>query len=138
MRYPAGWVVKPASEPWRAGEPDNFDAPNGDLILSTRAGFRGGSQPLAPGQSAKAWVDAYMATEPTGCGKREEIRLGGTLATIGLNGCAGLGRLRGTIFDLVVVVGHRAYNFTTEGWIDRPFLMAFLRTIRFDPAAAVD
>ena len=55
-----------------------------------------------------------------------------------MNGCQGQGRLGGTIFDLVVVVGHRAYNFTTEGSIDRAFLMALLATITFDPASAHD
>jgi hypothetical protein len=139
VRYPAGWNVIAATEPWLVGAPDNFDAGNGDRIVSVDAGFRGGSQPLDPGQTAAQWIDAYMATQDPTCGLfREQISLGRYRATIGLNGCQGQGRLGGTIFDLVVVVGNRAYNFTTEGSIDRAFLMAFLATITFDPASARD
>jgi hypothetical protein len=139
VRYPAGWKVIAATEPWLPGAPDNFDAANGDRIESTDAGFRGGSQPLAAGQTAAQWIDAYMATQETTCGQfREQILLGKYRATIGLNGCRGLGWLGGTIFDLVVVVGRRAYNFTTEGAIDRAFLMALLATITFEPASARD
>jgi hypothetical protein len=138
VRYPKGWIVFNASEPWRAGQDERWDDPNGDRIESADAGFRGGSQPLAAGQSAKAWVDAYMATQVTWCGVREEIPLGGTQGTIGLNGCNGLGRLGGRVFDVVVVVGRRAYNFTMEGKVDHAFLLAMLATVEFDPASAVD
>lgn len=138
VHYPKGWTVYEATTPWHAGEDDNWDAPNGDRIESTDAGFRGGSQPLARGQSAQAWIDAYVATQVTWCGEREQIPLGGSEATIDLNGCAGMGRLGGLIFDLVVVVGDRAYNFTTEGNIDRDFLDVLLATIEFDPSSAVD
>jgi hypothetical protein len=129
--------VYKATAPWRPAEDDFWDQPNGDRIESADAGFRG-SQPLAPGQSAEAWVDAYVGTQVTRCGQREQIRLGRSDATIDLNGCRGMGRLGGRIFDLVVVVGGRAYNFTTEGEIDRDFLDALLATIEFDPSSAVD
>jgi hypothetical protein len=138
VRYPKGWTVYEATAPWQAGEDDGWDAPNGDRIESADAGFRGGSQPLAPGQSAADWIDAYVATQVTWCGTREQIQLGGSQATIDLNGCRGMGRLGGRIFDLVVVVGDRAYDFTTEGNIDRDFLDALLATIEFDPSSAVD
>ena len=137
VRYPAGWMVIPATKRWLSGAPDGFDAPNGDDIESTLAGFRGGSQPLAAGQTAAQWIHAYMATQDPNCGQfRQQIPLGRCRATLGLNGCPGEGRLGGTIFDLVVVVGRRAYNFTTEGEIDRAFLMALLATITFEPASA--
>lgn len=138
VRYPAGWTVFKASELWLQGTDDRWDAPNGDRIESRDAGFRGGSQPLLPGQTAKAWIDAYMATQLTGCGEREEIPLAGTQATIGLNGCDGLGRLGGRVYDLVVVKGSRGFNFTMEGAVDHAFLLAILATIRFDPSSAVD
>jgi hypothetical protein len=139
VRYPAGWKVVAATEPWLYGALNNFDAANGDRIQSAAAGFRGGSQPLLAGQTAAGWIDAYMATQDSTCGQfREQIPLGRYQATIGLNGCRGLGGLGGTIFDLVVVVGRRAYNFTTEGAIDRAFLMALLATITFEPSSARD
>lgn len=138
VRYPNGWTVFKASERWLPGTDDRWDAPNGDRIESGDAGFRGGSQPLLPGQTAQAWIDAYMSTQATGCGEREEIPLAGTLATIGLNGCGGLGRLGGRVYDVVLVKGGRAYNFTMEGAVDLPFLLAILATIKFDPSSAVD
>jgi hypothetical protein len=138
VHYPDGWTVHKATAPWRPGEDDRWDSPNGDRIESADAGFRGASQPLAAGQAAEAWVDAYAATWPDWCGVREQIPLGGTQATIGLNGCHGLGRLGGRVYDLVVVVGSRAYNFTMEGNVDHDFLLAMLATIEFDPSSARD
>jgi hypothetical protein len=67
---------------------------------------------------------------------REQVPLGGSEATIGLNGCKGLGRLGGRVFDLIVVVGRRAYNFTMEGNVDHAFLLAMLATIEFIPSSA--
>ena len=52
---------------------------------------------------------------------------------MGLNGCAGQGRLGGKVFDLILVNGYRAYNFTMEGDVNRDFLLAMLATVKFDP-----
>lgn len=136
--YPEGWTTFNASKPWVPGELETWDAPNGDRIESSDAGFRGGSQALPAGQTGQEWIDAYMATEPTGCGEREQIPLADTQATIGLNGCRGLGRLGGRVYDLVLVKDGRAYNFTMEGAIDRAFLLAILATVKLDPASAID
>ena len=138
VRYPAGWIVHKASEPWRPGWGDLWDDPNGDRIESETAGFRGGSQRLLPGQTAAEWISAYLSGADPNCGVREQIRVGGTTATINLNGCDGEGRLGGRVYDLVVGVGDRVYNFTMEGEVDRGFLDAMLATVGFDPASAVD
>ena len=60
-------------------------------------------------------------------GRRSHLRL---------NGCAGQGRLGGKVFDLVVVSGHRGYNFTMEGNVARDFFLATLATVKFDPDSA--
>jgi hypothetical protein len=138
VRYPSGWTTTPATSPWTAGTGDGWDAPNGDQVEGAGTGFRGGSQPLAPGQTAQAWIDAYVATQVTDCGVREQIPLAGTQATIDLNGCPALGRLQGRIYDVVLVVGDRGYNFTMEGQVDRAYLLEMLSTIEFDPASAAD
>jgi hypothetical protein len=138
VRYPKGWTVFKATDQWRAGEDDGWDAANGDRIESATAGFRGGSQPLQPGQTAKEWIDAYMATQVTWCGTREDFELAETTATLGLNGCGGMGRLGGSVYDVVLVTGGRAYDFTMEGAVDRAFLQAMLETVTFDPTSAVD
>lgn len=137
VHYPAGWKVSEAKAPWRAGENDDWDQPNGDRIESTDAGFRGGSQPLAPGQTAQQWIDAYDAV-PIQCGTRDKIPLGGSEALFTLNGCRGAGRLGGRVYDVVVVIGGRAYNFTMDGAVDHAFVLAMLDSIEFDPASADD
>ena len=126
-----------ASEPWRVGASEFWDDPNGDRIESADAGFRGGSQKLAQGETPEAWLDAYLADSPS-CGVREQIPLGGGQATIDLNGCQGQGRLGGRVYDVVVVIGGRGFNFTMEGDVDHEFLLAMLATVTFDPASAVD
>jgi hypothetical protein len=51
MDYPAGWQVRPASEPWTEGEL-NFDSPAADVIFDPAYGdrlyFALASQPLGP------------------------------------------------------------------------------------------
>lgn len=138
VRYPEGWAVTPASQAWVAGEDDFWDMPNGDRIESADAGFRGGSQALRPGQTADEWMRTYLGDVDPDCGGWEQIPLGGATATINLNGCHGLGRLGGRVYDVVVVVGERAYNFTMEGAVDRTYLDAFLGSITFDPSSAID
>lgn len=138
VRVPAHWTIYPAAAPWLPGETDFWDEQNGDRAESRFAGFRGGSQPLLPGQTADDWTRAYVGDQPADCGTREEVPLGGSVATFNLNGCRGLGRLGGRVYDIVVVVGGRAYNFTFEGEVDRGFVDAVLATLTIDPASAVD
>jgi hypothetical protein len=134
--YPAGWTATPATHPWVPGASNFWDDPVGDRLESSVAGFRGTSQLLAKGESAAQWVHDYMALEPTGCGNRERVPVNGQVGTIGLNGCAGQGRLGGKVFDLVVVSGNRGYNFTMEGNVDRDFLLAMLATVKLHPLSA--
>ena len=62
--------------------------------------------------------------------------VGGETGVIDLNGCGGLGRLRGRVFDVVVVSGGRGYNFTMEGDVDHALLLAMLASVSLDPAGA--
>ena len=135
--YPDGWTPVAATSPWAPGAPNFWDDPVGDRIESGSAGFRGTSQAFAEGQSSQEWLDEYLATAPTDCGEREEVVVDGQSATIDLNGCNGLGRLGGRVFDVVMVAGDRGYNFTMEGEVDHALLLAMLATVSLDPAAAV-
>jgi hypothetical protein len=135
VRYPAGWTATPATDLWVPDAPNYWDDPVGDRLENSNAGFRGTSQPLAKGESAEQWLHDYLAVEPAGCGERECVPVGDQTGTIGLNGCAGQGRLGGKVFDLVVVSGHRGYNFTMEGNVARDFFLATLATVKFDPAS---
>jgi hypothetical protein len=134
--YPAGWTATPATDLWVPSASNFWDDPVGDRLESSIAGFRGTSQLLAKGDSAKQWVHDYLALEPTGCGEREQVPVDGQAGTIGLNGCDGQGRLGGKVFDLVVVSGNRGYNFTMEGNVDRRLLLAMLATVKLDPQSA--
>ena len=66
----------------------------------------------------------------------EEVTLGGSAGTLGMNGCQGQGRLGGLVFDFAVVVGGRGYNFTMEGAVDHALFMAMLDTVTFSPESA--
>jgi hypothetical protein len=138
VRYPKAWTVTPATEPWKPDDSDFWDEPNGDRIESEAAGFRGGSTKPQQGQTTDEWIKAYLGPDDESCGVREEIPLGAGTATVNLNGCAGLGRLGGRVYDVVVGIGDRVYNFTLEGEVDRGVLDAFLATVEFHPGAAVD
>jgi hypothetical protein len=134
--YPAAWTATPATELWVPSASNFWDDPTGDRLETSVAGFRGTSQQLAKGESAAQWVHDYMALEPAGCGVRERVPVDGQVGSIGLNGCAGQGRLGGKVFDLVVVSASRGYNFAMEGKVDRDFLLAMLATVKLDPHSA--
>jgi hypothetical protein len=138
VAYPEGWTPVPATELWEPGASNYWDDPVGDRIESDVAGFRGTSQALAAGESPNEWLDAYLATSPTDCGEREEVPVGGETGIIDLNGCDGLGRLGGQVFDVVLVAGDRGYNFTMEGDVDHAMLLAMLGSVTLDPAAAAE
>jgi hypothetical protein len=136
VMYPDGWTPVAATELWTPSAPNFWDDPVGDRIESSSAGFRGTSQQLADGQTAAEWLDDYLAAAPTDCGTREEVVVDGLTGIIDLNGCNGLGRLRGKVFDLVVVAGDRGYNFTMEGDVDHALLLAMIATVTLEPTAA--
>lgn len=134
--YPGGWTPTPATDLWLPNASNFWDDPVGDRLQSSAAGFRGTSQPLTKGEPTQQWMHDYLASEPTGCGTREQIRVDGHAATIGLNGCAGQGRLGGKVFDVILVSGNRGYNFTMEGEVNRDLLLAMLATVKLDPPSA--
>ena len=136
LNYPGDWTPTPATDLWLPSASNFWDDPVGDRLESSVAGFRGTSQLLAKAESATQWLRDYLASEPTGCGTRQPIRVAGHAATIGLKGCAGQGRLGGKVFDLILVSGNRGYNFTMEGKVDRPLLLAMLGTVKLDPRSA--
>lgn len=44
----------------------------------------------------------------------------------------------GLLFDAVVVVEGRGYNFTLDGYVDHDYFAAMMATVVLDPASAVD
>jgi hypothetical protein len=135
VRYPANWTVSPATALWLPASPNFWDDPVGDRLEGDNAGFRGTSQALAKGQTADSWLKDYFGSGPS-CGDHEQVPVGNQFGTIGLNGCGGLGRLGGLVFDLALVVGGRGYDFTMEGAVDHRFFLAMLATVTFSPKSA--
>jgi len=139
VRYPAGWTPTPATTIWLPDAPNYWDDPVGDRLESATMGFRGTSQKLAAGQSADAWLKAYLASSPSAdCGTPEQISAGGSVGTLDMNGCNGRGRLGGLVYDYAIVVGDHGYNFTMEGDVSHNLFLAMLATVVFDPESAAD
>ena len=136
VAYPAGWTPTPATELWIPTAGNYWDDPVGDRLEDGTAGFRGTSQPLAKGQSAKQWLKHYFGSAPACGDEGEKVPVGDAMGTIGLNGCDGLGRLGGKVFDLAVVSGGRGYNFTMEGEVTHELFLAMLATVDFEPKRA--
>lgn len=142
---PASWTAIPASQAWLPGTPNGWgSAVNDELIDPARqVRFMGTSQPLASGQSGAEWVQAYVDrnTPCTGEGPTpEQTLIGGQPGTIDQNGCLSAHdprSLGGRVYDVVVVVGGRGYNFEMDGQVDHAYLLAVLATITFNPASAV-
>jgi len=138
VRYPAGWTITLASQRWwPLGHTSYWDTPDGDRLEGGSAGFRGTSQPLAPGESVAKWMADYINSSLP-CGTEEQVPVGDHTGTVDLNDCPGQGRLGGRVFDLAVVVGGRGYNFTMEGQVDRTFWLAMLAAVTFSPQSATD
>lgn len=137
VRYPAGWTITPATQRWPLRHTSYWDTPDGDRLEGRSVGFRGTSQPLAPGESAVTWMDDYIKSSMP-CGTEERVPVGDQTGTVDLNDCAGQGRLGGRVNDVAVVVGGRGYNFTMEGQVDHTFWLAVLATVTFTPRSATD
>jgi hypothetical protein len=129
VNYPADWAVTPATQLWH-GEWGSWGQPDIDHLDGKYVAFWGTSQPLRPGQSATKWMNQYLATVASNkCGVQENLAVAGHAGVIDLNGCNST-ELPGRIYDVVVVAGGRGYNFSMEGAVDHPFLLAMLATVK--------
>jgi len=102
------------------------------------------SQALADGQTAESWRSGYIGAEPTCDGISRlpaEVDVGGQTGTVTLNGCLAAGggiAPGGVVYDVIVVVDGRGYDFTVDGIVDAAYVQALLATVTFDPASAID
>jgi hypothetical protein len=130
VNYPADWAVTPATQPW-LGEWGSWGQADVDHLDGKHVAFWGTSQPLRPGQTAAKWMNRYLATVASNkCGVQEHVAVAGHAGVIDLNGCNST-ELPGRVYDVVVVAGGRGYNFTMEGAVDHPLLLAMLATVKF-------
>jgi hypothetical protein len=135
VKYPADWVVIPATAIWQPGTADYWNDPELDKLNGKSVEFRGTSQPLASGQTDAAWMNAYLASSPP-CGSQEQVSVGGQTGILDANGCPGAHPFGGLLYDLAVVAGGRGYDFAVEGNVDHAFFLAMLATVTFSPKSA--
>lgn len=132
VRYPAAWTTAYAQTTWLTGDANTWGSGINDELKGRETRFSAASQLLEAGQTTDQWMTAYAgnpSTWPT-------VMIGGHPGRIDADGfAAGGGTINpgGLMYDAVVVVGRRAYNFNMDGTVDRATFEAFLATVTFDP-----
>lgn len=142
IKYPDGWRPSLASAVWMPGTTTLWGDPALDVIQSSDARLVAASQPLTDGQSPEAWYEAYCGGNPVTdecrayATKWSAIQIGsqtGFLATDGIPAARGTIKPGGPIFDAVVVVDGRGYEFTLDGSVDRSLFEHLLAAVTFIP-----
>lgn len=138
VRYPAGWSATAATAVWEVGASGNvWGSAALDDIHGSTVRFVAASQQLANGQTADAWLAAYAsqgACEGSDPSQWPSIPVGDRDGVMSADGCPALGGTiapGGRLFDVVVFVGPRAYDFTVDGTTDHAFVEAILATVLF-------
>jgi len=145
IKYPNGWTVTHAVQPWAQGSEIGWGDPALDTLTGTDLRFVGASQPQLADQPPAAWYRAVCQlgggpaceTAPTGW---EPITIDGqpgylddVWATAQQSIVPG-----GHFYDAVIVLEGRGYEFTLDGNVDRGVVAAFLATIHLTPQVAND
>jgi hypothetical protein len=144
VRYPDAWTVTPATETWVAGVRNAWGSGmNDELSLPDVARFSGASQRLAEGQTAEEWLRLSTGYEDPSV--MPTIDIGDQQGFIDADGTAvpsgitpGSVASGGVMYDVVVVVDGRGYNFNMDGVVDRSSFEAMLASVTFDAGSAVD
>ena len=134
ISHPAGWTVRPATEPWSTSLP--IQGPAGDYIADPASENRFldlASQPLA-GKSGEEWA-ASVAKEFAGGGDTckppsEPVTIDGAAATVVV-------RCDGTFTAMTAAQG-RGYLIILYGWDNRAVFDEILATVRLHPEDAID
>jgi hypothetical protein len=148
VRYPAGWVITPATTSWRPGTYVPIGNPALDELKQLgEARLVVASQRLAPGQTESQWLASYVQPYDLGActGDRagwQQLSVDGALGYLNIEACP-LPADRAfsspdLLFELIVVSGDRAYQIGLDGVVDQSYFEAILATIRLDPASALD
>jgi hypothetical protein len=149
VRYPPGWEVAVATQPW----PQNIFLPTGHPAFDTLrrpgdARLEVASQPLAPGQTEADWLAAwfrpYQGAAPCGTAPADSPRvpIDGRSGYLVLSGCPMPADSTFSDPDVryqaLVIAGGRVYEIDLDGVVDRGYFDAVLATLGLDPASAVD
>lgn len=158
IRYPTGWTVTSAATPWVLGTnygpgdavTDNIVTPSGlDRMRISAASvalpggitmydFRSYASPYSsPFDGNPCTPDAplpgpvmldYQASPGASPQPLE--------AVVSINGCHALAALGGHVYDLQIIAGGRGYSFTLDGQLTPADALAWLATIKLEPASA--
>lgn len=156
--YPTGWTVTPASGPWPLGTnyspgdsvTDHIVTPSGtermritaaSVVLPqgfTMYDFRSyaspysspfDGNPCAPEAPLTAPVMVDYVASPGASPQQLQ-------AVVSINGCRALAELGGHVYDLQVIAAGRGYSFTLDGDLTPADVMAWLGTVKLEPASA--
>jgi hypothetical protein len=140
IMYPAGWVTRPATEPWTSGIPD-FVKPDGDVIyhptLQGDLWIMVASQPLG-GKGEEPWVDDLLTeliSEDFCDTPLEDVAIDGAQGReCASSGAAVSAGDRGYLILLYVSGDDSAVGVT----YDRAWFEEILATVQIRPENAVD
>jgi hypothetical protein len=138
VRYPAGWAVTPATKPWSELGKNLWGSGMNDELSSSTVRFSGASRPLDPSQTADQWLTAYAGGGSTS--SWPTVSIGGQSGRITYDGgpAAGGSLAPGAVmYDAVIVVGRRGYNFNMDGILDRRTFEGLLSTVTFESVPAL-
>jgi hypothetical protein len=151
LKFPPGWNVTPATEPWiwQKADPGPTEAGTDRAVGPQNQGFVVASQRLPIGMTEDAWWADYLSADttglPAGCfpatrPEYEPVEIAGHAGFLhgGTQGC--------NFTEAIVIVDRRAYQLTayanvsvpSGGIFDRTTFDAWLATVTFDAAAADD
>jgi hypothetical protein len=156
--YPTGWKVTLGTGNWPFGTELRPGNPVSDAIVTPSGTLRvrlsGASLALPDGMTMdqfRAFAGPYgspfpsgpcdpVAPLPTPLTLNAQVGPGASLqpvpAVVSINGCDALAELGGHIYSVEVIAGGRGFTFTIDGHITTADALAWLATIRLDPASA--
>jgi hypothetical protein len=144
VQYPVGWSATTATSTWLPNTHTLWGDPALDTLQSQSARFVAASQPLADGQTADAWYQAYCTLGRLSSEACAAVP--GSWSTIEIGSLTGYATLDGerslpgsivpgaSVFDAVVVTDGRGYEFTLDGAVDRSLFERMLASVTFGDA----
>lgn len=158
VKYPTGWTVTQGTGPWPLGTGRYPGNPVSDAIVTPsgiyRMRFSGASIALPSGMTMdqfRAFASPFsspfnsspctpVAPLPVPLMINHQANPGATPrpveAVVSINGCNALAELGGYIYDVEVIAGGRGYTFTLDGHLTTADALAWLATIKLEPASA--
>jgi hypothetical protein len=143
VQHPAGWTVTPATQPWEGEASANlWGSPVLDDLHGSSIRLTAASQPLSAGQTMDGWLSEYASHGA--CEGRDPVSwptipVGDEVGVMSADGCPASDDTiapGGRLFDVIVFVDGRVYNFTLDGDLDHDLVETILSTVIFDPADA--